>query len=345
MTQVTNDDVENQVALFEKIARTALEQWDINGQTVDITLLKYRENGVFAIRTNDAKYALRIHRPGYHSVDALRSELQWMDALKQAGISVPIVLPTTAGTIFATVESDDLSQPHHVDLFEWIDGENMDVVVERIGGDTAAVTTLYRQVGRIAAQIHNQATAWTLPEQFTRHAWDAEGLTGNNPFWGRFWDLPLLTDDQRALLQKARAQVHRDLLAFGQSCDRYSLIHADFDQANLMVNGNTLQVIDFDDAGFGWHLFELATALYFLQNEPFYDVVKEALIAGYRENRELSDEHLSHLPLFMTARSFTYLGWIHTRPETETAQQMGPLLIEMACNASTDYLESAVNAD
>ena len=32
-----------------------------------------------------------------------------------------------------------------------------------------------------------------------------------------------------------------------------------------MVQGDRIKLIDFDDAGFGWHLFELATALYFIR--------------------------------------------------------------------------------
>ena len=142
MSESNTSGLEKQLALFEQIARSALAQWGIDGQTAKIELLKYRENGVYAVHASDQKYALRIHRPGYHSTDALRSELQWMDALKQSGISVPVVVPTTSGSFLATVGDDHSPTTYNVDLFEWIEGENMDAVVEQMGEDTELLINL-----------------------------------------------------------------------------------------------------------------------------------------------------------------------------------------------------------
>ena len=49
-----------------------------------------------------------------------------------------------------------------------------------------------------------------------------------------------------------------------------------------------------------------------------------------------ADESL--LPLFYTARGFTYLGWVHTRHETETARELTPMLIELSCGVARRYL-------
>ena len=116
------------------------------------------------------------------------------------------------------------------------------------------------------------------------------------------------------------------------------MIHADFVSENLMVDGENVRLIDFDDAGFGWHLFELATALHFETEAPYYQEAYTSLLAGYREYRPLPDEQLAYLPLFMLARSFTYLGWVHTRFETETAREMTPMLVDKACKLARDYL-------
>jgi Ser/Thr protein kinase RdoA (MazF antagonist) len=73
--------------------------------------------------------------------------------------------------------------------------------------------------------------------------------------------------------------------------------------------------------------------------ENAVDMAFAALVAGYREHRELPAEQLACMPLFFAARSFTYLGWIHTRKETETARTLGPKLIAMACKAAQAYLQ------
>jgi Ser/Thr protein kinase RdoA (MazF antagonist) len=215
--------------------------------------------------------------------------------------------------------------------------------VEEGLGDPDSIDRIYHTIGSLAARLHNQATQWRMPEGFTRHAWDADGLAGDNPFWGPFWELEALTAEQRELMIAARDRVHRDLTAYAcapENADRYSMIHADFVAENLMRDGDTVRLIDFDDAGFGWHLFELATALYFEMEQDYFAAAYAALVRGYREHRSLPESQLEHMPLFFLARGFTYLGWVHTRQETETARELTPMLIEKACKLAQAYLAS-----
>ncbi len=80
-------------------------------------------------------------------------------------------------------------------------------------------------------------------------------------------------------------------------------------------------MIDFDDSGFGFRLFDIATALVKNRNEPHYDAMMGALIEGYRTQRELPQRELDSLPLFILLRALTYLGWAEARktePDMET---------------------------
>ena len=173
-----------------------------------------------------------------------------------------------------------------------------------------------------------------------RHAWDVDGLTGEQPFWGRFWELEALTPNQRDLMIRTRDKVRADLIAFGRSPQNYSMIHADMVPENVLVDGDHIRLIDFDDAGYGWHLFEMATSLFFSSAEEYFDQLVGTYVEGYRSQRTLSDEDLEALPLFMMARATTYLGWSHTRSETETAQELTPMIVEMACATAESYLSS-----
>ncbi len=338
MTDFYDLPPEQQVNRLQAMAAMALEDRGIDYR--DINLIKYRENAVFRVNTAAGEtVALRIHRPGYHTDAELHSELQWMQALADEGIDVPEVIASGAGDLFRIVENPGVPEPRQVDLFAWIEGRQLGSVENGLNDNGDGIRSTYRLIGQIAAGIHNQATNWTLPPGFTRHAWDTEGLVGDAPFWGRFWELEALTDGQREHLLSARERVRQELVLYGKKPERYSLIHADFAPENLMVDGEKVKVIDFDDAGFGWHLFELATALFFIQSEPYFETARDALIKGYREYRDLPDDELSRLPLFMLARGFTYLGWVHTRPETETARDFTPVLVEMVCGLASDYLE------
>jgi len=75
--------------------------------------------------------------------------------------------------------------------------------------------------------------------------WDEEGITGERPIWGRFWELASLSGEESLLLKNARTRIHDDLIAYGKSEQTYSLIHADFAPENLMVDGSHvyLQVV------------------------------------------------------------------------------------------------------
>ena len=329
-----------QCGRLQQLAEKALRHWHLDVR--NIQLIKYRENAVFeVIATDGVKYALRMHRPGYHSDGALRSELQWMEALIKADILVPEVIPTVTGELLVTEQLESIPEPRQIDLFAWIEGEQLGSVEEGLGDNAEQVTSIYLAIGATAARLHNQSSQWQLPEGFKRHAWDSDGLVGEQPFWGRFWELELLTAEQQALLIGAREKVQAKLQQLDKSAQNYSLIHADFVPENLMTEGERVRLLDFDDAGFGWHMFELATALYFIIEENCYEVAKEALISGYRQHRELSEEDLALLELFLTARGFTYLGWVRSRQETETAQELAPELIRKACQQATRFLSQS----
>ena len=328
---------DQQEAHYWQLAELVLPEWGLEGAS--LSMIKMRENAVFKLETVEGtKQVLRIHRSGYHSDDALRSELQWIQALAQAGIETPRVIPTRAGELFITPDSRLAGLPRQIDMFAWVDGEQLGSVEDGLAGDIATQQDNFRTIGELAANVHNLSSAWQAPAGFTRHAWDVDGLTGEQPFWGRFWELQALTKTERVLMIKTRDRIREDLIVYGQSVQNYSMIHADMVPENVLVDGQHTRLIDFDDAGFGWHLFEIATSLYFSHSEACYEQLLQAFIEGYRSQRTLSDEDLDKLPLFMLARGTTYLGWVHTRKETETARELTPMIVELACGLADKYL-------
>ena len=337
MTDFYSLTPDEQARRLATAAADALTQWGRDGAA--LSLIKHRENAVFEVREADERAALRLHRYGYHSDAALRSEILWMEALREFGIAVPRYIPTTAGEPFVSYAIEGLPGPIQIDLFEWIEGDQLGSVEDGIGDQANAADT-YRAIGVLAGRLHNQSSAWAIPAGFERHAWDEQGLAGDEPFWGRFWDIEAADAEQRSLLARGRERVFADLAALSKSADTYGMIHADFVQENVLVHNGEPRLIDFDDAGFGWHMFELATSLYFIQDEAFYADARSALLSGYRSQRELTEEQLSTLPLFMLARGFTYIGWVHTRRETETARELTPMLLDAACALAEEYLNT-----
>jgi Ser/Thr protein kinase RdoA (MazF antagonist) len=329
---------------MQALALIALRDWDL--EVARLVPIKVRENAVFRIDLADGGRAvLRVHRGGYHSDAELHSEFVWMRALEAAGIPVPRVIRSRHGRDFEVITTAAISGARQIDVFEWIDGRQLGSVESGVSGEGAAIAAQYHMIGAIAARMHNQSAGWQCPTGFRRHAWDAAGLVGEQPFWGRCWELDALTPGQKSLLTRARAQIARELAAFGTKPDRYGLIHADLVPENLLVDGHRVQVIDFDDAGFGWHLFELATSLYFITGDSIYPIARDALIRGYRSERELPEQTLARLPLFLAARGTTYLGWVHTRRGSDTARELTPFLAERACAVAEEYFAQDLSGE
>ena len=331
-------DLEEQVAAMTEVARAALSRWA--GNFEEISLVKYRENAVFRLRdSNGDRFALRVHRSGYHNDVELKSELLWMSELAAVSFDVPAVIPAKSSSLFVKATGPKISGPLQVDMLAWLEGEPLGSIEAGFSCTPDELRDLYHRVGQLAARLHDQAAAWQLPVGFARHAWDAQGLLGPNPFWGDFRNLPDLSA-HLPLIDDACAKARSDLCLLGRSRENYGLIHADLVPENVLRNGGRLMLIDFDDAGFGWHMFELATALFWHTDRPCYSTIHDALVAGYRSVRQLSAAQWQQLPLFLYLRSLTYLGWVQTRSETATARELTPMLIDKAVLLASNYLTS-----
>ena len=319
------------------LATVALARWGVRDCEPEI--VKYRENAVFRVAAADGRDAvLRVHRHGYHSDAALRSELAWLEALHADGIAVPAVIPSAAGAPFEIVQGAGVPEPRQVDMLTWMPGIPIGTLEEGLNPAIADVHAVFAGVGRLCARLHNQTETWTPPAGFTRHAWDREGLVGPEPLWGRFWEAAVLGTEERRLIERARASVREALTAYGRSPRRYGLIHADFNLDNMLLDGERVIPLDFDDCGFGWHLFDLATVWTIYHGSDLAEAIRAGVVEGYRRERDLPDEELAHLPLFELARAFSYLGWVHTRSETASAQSLAAEVAQLVCTLAEAYL-------
>lgn len=331
---------EHQADRLTVLAKAALARYGISAD-VKLTLLDHRENAVFRVddKLGGKRYALRIHRAGYHSNAALESELQWMAALTEAGVATPTVIEGLDGRYVQVVDIEKVPEPRQCDLFGWIEGVTLGELLGQ-SPDEASISQAYQLVGRVTAQVHVQARGWTPSQGFIRHSWDEKGLLGSKPLWGGFWELDKLTEAQSDLLLRARNRVRELLMDFGKGTDRYGLIHADLLPDNIMMDGDNPRIIDFDDAGYGWHLYDLATALFSYQGTKYYEPMRAAWITGYRTVKELPDEHLQLLPPLLLARGLIGLGWLHSRQETAHAKAVTQKRIEKVCLMARELLNA-----
>ncbi|MEQ8262749.1 phosphotransferase [Pseudohaliea sp.] len=297
-------------------AREALAQFPVTPRKLATAAVS--ENVSFRVTTasGDA-YVLRLHRPGYNTLEELESERRWRDALAAIGLRVQTALAACDGRHFVPVSTTAAGEPggRYASMVSWLPGEILDD--GRLdGADRLERQRLFRDLGALAAQLHNQAAGWRAPVGFTRPALDRDGLLGEQPRWGRFWENGGLGVDDRTLVLKARDCLRVMLDDYGAHRDNFSLIHADLHPGNVLVDADDkLGLIDFDDAAYGWHGYDLASALIEAHADDDFPALREALLTGYREVRPLAPRDEAMLPVFLLLRGLALLGWVHERPE------------------------------
>ena len=270
-----------------------------------LTLLNRSENETWRARD----LILRLHRKGYHTRGEIASELDWLTALQDLP-GLRAVRPVTGrdGLVsdiggrfvvgFAPIAGQEL-QPGD-DLSRW-----------------------FAPLGEITARLHLQSRGWVPPQGFTRKRWDADTILGPQPHWGDWRQAPGLDADGLRLLERATAALARDLQAYGTGPDVFGLIHADLRLANLMVDDQGLTAIDFDDCGFGWWVYDLASAVSFIETDPRLPDLVARWCEGYARIALLRAEDRAMIPAMILLRRVLLTAWLATRADSDTGRALG----------------------
>lgn len=270
-------------------------------------LINERENAVYqAVLQNGTRVALRLHREGYQSQDAIRSELIWTNALADQGFPCPRPVLTENGTWVHRLPNGQCAS-----VVSWIDAAPIGENGVAFAGTLQQQCDQMHALGQLIRQMHDLTEAQDT-KKLVRPRWDLDGLLGDTPHWGRFWDNPSLTEKERSIVHKARKDAAQQL--FENKTLRQGLIHADVLQENVLINADGLHIIDFDDSGFGYHLFDLGTALIQHAEHPQLATLSTALCDGY------GDGH-AQMPLFMMLRAMASAGWIMLRADAQDPRQ------------------------
>ncbi|MBS0564127.1 MAG: phosphotransferase [Proteobacteria bacterium] len=296
------------------MAPAALAHWRSGGRAP--RLVKMRENIVFQVWLADGRAAaLRLHRPGYQSRAAITAELDWTAALARGGLRVPEPIAGRDGSWTCEAGGRVAS------VVGWLEGAAVGAAERPLAGSVREQADLFRRIGALVGGLHRATDALAFDPALTRPSWDVAGLLGEEPLWGRFWDNPVLSEGDRALILRARTEAATELrrrLAEGAD---FGLIHADVLRENLLAAPGGLALIDFDDSGYGFRLYDLGTALVQSLEEPHLPVLAAALAGGYGAARGIPAPDARDLTLFTLLRCLASLGWIMTRALPDDPRQ------------------------
>lgn len=322
MTDVTD-------GALDALANASLALWllppDAKARRINVS-----ENVTYLVEGAGQKAVLRLHRPAYHSRRAIECELAWANALREAGaVRTPQARAGRDGVTVQIAQASGLSR--FAVLFDFVDGNAPDESQDLTGGFT--------QLGVIAARMHRHSRTWSRPASFERLRWDADAVFGPDATWGDWRDAPNVTSQVSSILEPVQALICQRLATFGQGPDRFGLIHADMRLANLLIDPSGTVVIDFDDCGFGWFLYDFAAAISFIEDHPQVPALREAWIDGYRQVQPLPDVQEAEIDTFVMLRRMALLAWIGSHIEAPEPQALAPHFADGTAALGQAYLD------
>ena len=320
-----------QLKPLDVLARNAITKFGLPKDS-SIQLINYSENITYKVENSGSGeiYALRVHRPEYHTLEAIESELTWMLALSnETDVLTSKPLICRDGTMVQAGSADGLKTDRYCVMFHWIDGEFP---------NEEKLSSAFILLGEITARMHAHSRSWKFPKEFTRHSWDLENIFGVNPVWGHWQDAIGLSKDGFTILSKLETTLRDKLNLFENGGKRIGLVHADLRLDNILMNNNGPNVIDFDDCGFSWYLYDFATAVSFIEDRKDMDELITSWVEGYRTVQPLSVEEEKELPTFILLRRLLLTAWIASHYDTSLAQSLGKDYTNGSCALAEDYL-------
>jgi len=324
--------LEDLLGHLNDLAQSSLSLWDMPAGA-RARLINVSENATYLVEAPGGyRSVLRIHRENYHTHRAIECELAWLEALDEAGVvTTPGVYVGRNGDPIQKAHGTGLPAPRYMVLFHFVEGRAPDE-----SGDMSAG---FEELGAIAARCHEHALAWAKPADFQRLTWDEKAVFGPNPTWGDWRDAPEVTHEVAEVLEEVERTVRARLADFGKAPERFNLIHADMRLANLLIDERGTRLIDFDDCGWGWFLYDFAAAISFIEDDPRIPDLKAAWIRGYRSVRELGAAEEHELDTFVMLRRMALLAWIGSHIEAPEPQELAPGFAATTARLGQAYME------
>lgn len=252
-----------------------------------LELAAHAYNTTFDVGTADgARFALRLNTNSTSTPTEVLAQQVWqLDLAEHTEVLVPEPQRTASGDWFAHVPSELFGRPLLCTLARWLDGDDVGQPDEEQA----------RAMGRAMALLHEQASAWVLPDGGEMPVFD-DPLFGDADVMAA---APGLSAADHEVLDRARAAT-AEAFARVHAQGPVHAIHADLHGGNLKWHAGRLAVFDFDDCGLGTPALDLAVSAFYLRGgDP---APERAMRAGYAQVRPLPDVDLADHEAMVAAR-------------------------------------------
>jgi Ser/Thr protein kinase RdoA (MazF antagonist) len=264
-------------------------------------LLVRNVSDTYILESVTTKYIFKIYRNTHRKFEEIAAEVELLNNLRVGGASVAYPLSATDGSQIQAFNAAEGTR--YGVLFSYAKGE----VVQNLS------STQLQTLGRAIAAVHNVTAQVTLKNP--RRAYSVatmltEPIKLVKPAFATITEEYNYLRDTSEIIAKKMEEL--DLSKFS-----YGYCHYDFLPKNFHFEGDKVTFFDFDFAGEGYLINDIASFYihYFL--EVYYGKITQEeadqafaiFVKTYREVRPLSEEELASIPYFGYAFWIFYMGF------------------------------------
>jgi Ser/Thr protein kinase RdoA (MazF antagonist) len=281
----------------ENILHGAMQRYGIADGT--IRLLGAVESFIYEFEREGCGYILRIAHSLRRDEALIKGEVDWINYLADAGVSVARAVNSESGRLVEAIDDRQGSQ-FLATAFIKAPGQSP--------WDLGWSPALYESYGRLLASMHALAEHYQPTEPvWRRPEWDGPTMDFVESF------LPPSEDVARQKHRQVRAYLH----TLPKDSRVYGMIHQDAHGGNFFVDENgTLTLFDFDDCVYGWFANDVAIALFYIVvgADDWPTFTREFMthfLAGYRQVRPFDRSWLQTIPAFLKLRELDLYAVMH----------------------------------
>jgi Ser/Thr protein kinase RdoA (MazF antagonist) len=331
VTAFRQQPYETQVTHLTAYARRALAAW--GWPNAALSLVLYANNAVFRFQTPETTGGLRVYRPGKRPRPEIEAEWAWLGYLQPrlAG-QVPRQL-----TPIYTGHLPDEPNPVYAVAWAWLPGRG--VQPAELTPATAA------RFGAFLARLHTVAIGWREGASQTdidRPRLDYAGLFGKNSPYNPGDGAVHISEASQRVLDAVAARVERVMATLDTAPNTFGLIHGDFIYKNTLWDGERVRVVDFEDCGYGYYLYDLATPLLFYKALPAYAALKQALWDGYTGVRPIPADYRPDLETLIAGRYVASCRWVAGNAQHPSLRGKAADIIDQRAAELQTYLATGV---
>ncbi|MFO7632477.1 MAG: phosphotransferase [Caldilinea sp.] len=195
----------------------------------------FATNLLYSVQSDTGeRFMLRMAYPGWRTLEDLRAEAAWLDALHEdTDIGAPLVMRASSGDWVVPMSGLGVPDTWYASLMTWVDG--------RLLAHHLTCSNVER-MGNLFARLHLHGKSWKPPSDFSTKRFEAF-LSRGEPdvlFAGDGVIQSFRDDDRRAFL-RARAWVEREYSNLDRSDLR--VIHCDLWHENIKTQCATFQEV------------------------------------------------------------------------------------------------------